>query len=354
MSALRANLLGNCFFSPTVEYLLIGSAWSLVATLFLLNPATQFSMDSLVISYAVLAVNCAHFAASTVRLYNKPSFGTDYPVLAYGFPLITLVTLAACVVLPEKFGANLWSLYLSWSPYHYAAQAYGLSVMYSGRSGVRFSQPEQRLLFWICLLPFFVNMAKSGQADINVGLSWIIPWSILGTPAMQGAIEFARQALSLLTFAAPLAWYFWHSRQKGRALPLMPMFIMATNGVWWVALDYMQAFVLATVAHGLQYLAIMLIFHVREKVREPGNTRPAWLHAVQFYGICLVLGYGLFFCWPFAFQFLGAGLAQANLMVIATINIHHFIVDRYIWRLRGSPNARTMADAPAGGGAQAA
>ena len=39
------------------------------------------------------------------------------------------------VLFPERLGTQLHSLYLTWSPYHYAAQAYGLAVMYCYRSG---------------------------------------------------------------------------------------------------------------------------------------------------------------------------------------------------------------------------
>jgi hypothetical protein len=44
------------------------------------------------------------------------------------------------------------------------------------------------------------------------------------------------------------------------------------------------------------------------------------------------LGYALFYCWPYAFRMVGFGQAESMLLVIATINVHHFIVDRYIWR----------------------
>jgi hypothetical protein len=31
-------------------------------------------------------------------------------------------------------------------------------------------------------------------------------------------------------------------------------------------------------------------------------------------------------------------------LAVAVINIHHFIVDAYIWRLRKDPNYRTVVD----------
>jgi hypothetical protein len=39
--------------------------------------------------------------------------------------------------------------------------------------------------------------------------------------------------------------------------------------------------------------------------------------------------------------------ADAAQLTVAVINIHHFIVDAYIWRLRKDPNYRTVVDATA-------
>ena len=41
----------------------------------------------------------------------------------------------------------------------------------------------------------------------------------------------------------------------------------------------------------------------------------------------------------------GFGWAQSVVLVIAAINVHHFIVDAYIWRLRRDPNYRVVVSA---------
>lgn len=312
--------------------------------LLLLSPPIRALLDTSTLLLLLVVGNSAHFAASTVRLYTKGSFRADYPFLCFIFPLITLAILVLCISLPQLLGKHLWSLFLTWSPYHYAAQAYGLSVMYAARSGFRFSKPEQRLLFWICLLPFFYTLTKTGLVPTNAGLGWFVPDEILQRPFVEEGLRTLKIMFGVATFTLPLLWYAWHSWSRQRPLPLMPLVIIASNGLWWISLDLMQAFTLATIAHGIQYLAITVIFHSREKVREPGNTQPAWHHGLVFYGYCVVLGYALFYCWPFAFQAAGAGLAESMMMVVATINVHHFVVDRYIWKLRGTSNSKTLVD----------
>ena len=102
---------------------------------------------------------------------------------------------------------------------------------------------------------------------------------------------------------------------------------------------------IATIAHGAQYLAIVIVYHVREQLRETDNHRGWLFHALSFYGRSVLLGYGLFYCWPYAYVWAGAGLVESMLLVTAAINIHHFVVDRYIWRLRTPANTRVMMDA---------
>jgi len=95
----------------------------------------------------------------------------------------------------------------------------------------------------------------------------------------------------------------------------------------------LSAFFWATIFHGLQYLVIVAIFHVKDQSDLPNNERGALYHAAHFYLFSLALGYGLFYCWPYAFVLVGFGLAESVLLVAAAINIHHFIVDAHIWRM---------------------
>ena len=110
-------------------------------------------------------------------------------------------------------------------------------------------------------------------------------------------------------------------------------------------LSYQVAMVLAviTIFHGLQYLAILTIVHVKERMKRPDNHSAAWAHAAGFYARCLALGYLLFQVWPHAFVLAGFSYAESLLMVVSVINIHHFIVDAFIWRLRRDPSYAAAA-----------
>lgn len=320
---------------------------ALVATLFLvMAPLSAREFDPVIIAAVVLVVNSAHFAASTVRLYGGPGYREQFPGLSMLFPLVTIAVLAVTIAYPESLGRHLQALYLTWSPFHYARQTYGMSLMYFFRSGCRLGDLEKRLLLWSCLLPFL----RSFLGALNSGLGWLVPRSeIMSTPYLPQVLNGLAQLLLVATFVAPalLLAGLW-MRRRAR-MPAPALILMFSNGLWWTGLDYLDAFVIATVAHGLQYLAIMLVYHVSEKLREPGNTRGWLYHAARFYAICLVLGYGLFYCWPYAFVWAGAGLAESMLLVTATVNIHHFVVDAFIWRLRSAVNSPTRVGRPSAG-----
>ena len=120
---------------------------------------------------------------------------------------------------------------------------------------------------------------------------------------------------------------------------------MLVNGVWWIVFVYVEAFLWATVFHGIQYLAIVIVFHVRDRMTRPGNRHGRLYHALWFYGVSLALAFGLFNLLPMAYVFAGAGKVEAMLMVVAAINLHHFIVDGYIWRLKRGDRNRQIVDA---------
>ena len=136
------------------------------------------------------------------------------------------------------------------------------------------------------------------------------------------------------------------SRGKAQPLPLISLLLVVSNGVWFFLLEPMSAFIWATVFHSIQYLAIILIFHIKEQTAVPGNTRSALFHGVHFYGMTLLLAYALFQCLPMAYIWAGFGAAESWLLVFAAINVHHFIVDGFIWRFakkdRGGQNRRIV------------
>ncbi|MBI1784164.1 hypothetical protein HYR69_03390 [Candidatus Sumerlaeota bacterium] len=338
--------IGRTFISPAFDYLLIGGGMSLLMIVFL-GALERFGnigllrVDTQTIAAIILLSNSAHFAASTVRLYTKPGAFRDLPFLTMGFPLVTIAVLTLSIWFYDIIGRHLNALYLTWSPYHYAAQAYGLAVMYCYRSGANLSLSDKRLMRWTCMLPFFWAFMRGG----NSGLGWFIsPDFQAAHLPLTNAITVIQKILAALTFASPAALYFRLRSRSGLTMPLISLLLILSNGLWWISFSYVNAFVWATVFHGIQYIAIVTIFHVKDHAGRDGDAHGWAYHSLKFYGMCVILGYLLFSVWPHAYALAGFGWSDSLLLVAAVINIHHFIVDGYIWKLRKDPNYRVVTD----------
>jgi hypothetical protein len=334
---------GRPFVNPAFDYLVVGGGLSILV-LGVLQSGALPSLARLLAKnlwFIVFVANSAHFAASTVRLYTKPGAWRDFRFLTLGLPFLAFAALAAAMTAPALVGRHLVSLYLTWSPYHYAAQVYGIAVLYCHRSSPGWDATGRRLLRLSCLLPFLYTFFALPGA----GFSWLMPPAVVAQPAVAAARESLVGALRIASFAAPVALFFRQQTGGRAALPLISLLAVLSNAVWLVPFGYQLPLVLITVTvfHGLQYLAIVIIVHVKERARA--GAVPAWRPAAGFYACCLVLAYLLFDLWPRAYVLAGFGYAQSYLLIVSVINVHHFIVDAYIWRLRRDPGYAAVAAA---------
>src|SRR5262249_48888739 len=167
---------------------------------------------------------------------------------------------------------------------------------------------------------------------------------LLLLPAAHQARAILVPTLVVLALAGPMVLWLRHQLQADRRLPVISVLIMVSNALWLTAIPVLGPLAISAVAifHGIQYLAILTIFHVKERRGLDGAGRPWWKDAVRFYAACLGLAYLLFQLWPQAYVTAGFTLTESLLLVVAVINIHHFIVDAYIWKLRKDPNYKVV------------
>jgi len=316
---------------PIVDYALVGGAITIpiFAALYLFPGLTP--TDGAITLRSFLLINAVHFAASTVRLYTKPGATNDFPFLAWGFPVICLAAVGLGLWSPW-IGRTLTALYFTWSPYHYAAQTYGLAVMYAMRSGARLDQRDKWQMWWVCLLPFIFAFVTSGQG----GLSWFVsrPW-LTSAP---GVSLIYRSAVALITaavFLLPLSLFWQLHRLRRRNVPLISLLLQITNGVWWLGTSYLNAWWWTAMFHSIQYLIIAVSQYVREQLSRTevrSTRRSPMFHAGTFYGMSFVVAVVLFFLAPLIYVPFGFDATAAFVMMTIVINLHHFIVDGFVWR----------------------
>lgn len=335
---------GKPFLGAVTDLLLVGG----VAALALggLAHAVGFTFDNERFWAVVLAVSYAHFAASTVRLYTRPGVVKEWPFLSIGLPLLTLVGTTLMLVHGSLEGwRRVEGVTLIWSAYHYAAQTFGLATMYAYRSGCRLSDSDRLVLRIACLLPFV-----HGLLNAHSGLAALLPEAIAKSPQVASARGLLQAVLAPIVLAsAPLAHLLVRHRSK-QVLPLISVCLMLTNALSWSIFLDRSAFAWAAIAHGVQYLIIITYVHTGDAERSPDNKHGKAYHAITFYVACLGLGYLLFELWPSAY-----GLASVNLdrpstfrRVALIINMHHFLIDGYIWRIRRDQSLSRAIEQPAG------
>jgi hypothetical protein len=333
--------VGRMFVNPLFDYLLIGGGLSVLVIPFLPQSNNDLFGSSAILALPalILFANSAHFASSTVRLYTKEGMFASRPFYTMAFPLVSLLVVLVCIAYPEALGRNFYSLYLTWSPYHYAAQSFGLAAMYGHRSGSKLNGSDMRLLWWTAMLPFFHAFLRSEGS----GLAWFVPATVfVSYPPLAELRSGLIPALRVLALAMPLI-VMWRTRSGGRpGIPLISIMILVSNGIWWVVFSYLNAFGWATLAHATQYLAIVMIFHIRENPPATPGWQPVAMAVAKFYGICVMLGYLLFQVLPYAYVFLGFPLTVSMAIVTAAINIHHFVIDRVVWRQRKDSNYKVV------------
>ena len=319
---------GRPFLNGGFDVAVIGGGLSLAAVpLFAWSDGGGLAgLDLMVL---LLLCNSAHFAASTVRLYAKPGSLAAWPFLTCGLPLAALGVLTLGIAGGDWLAPQLQALAFTWSPYHYAAQTFGLATMYCHRSGFALRGSDRRLLQAACLLPFGYAFA-GGQ---GIGLEWFVPADWLAAPGIAPARAAGVALLGFATLAAPVVLFLrLHDAARGWP-PRIVACLILSNGLWWVIFPFLHAFAWATIFHAVQYLALVMIFHVRDQ-RAVGKRGSSAGLVLRFYAACLLLAYVLFHLVPRGYAAAGFAYSQSVLMTVAVINLHHFIVDRYIWRVR--------------------
>ncbi|MBP89949.1 MAG: hypothetical protein CMJ64_25115 [Planctomycetaceae bacterium] len=343
-SSIASRLAGRTFVHPVFDYLLIGGGASLVVAAFVYARQGEALINIEMLPVFILFSNSAHFAASTVRLYTKPDSFKSLPFVTMLLPFVMLALLTICITWARQCGSHLQAIYLTWSPYHYAAQAYGLAVMYAYRSGCTLGKTDKRWLWWASMLPFFYVLIYGREGGLHWLLQTFVAEEGIGYFSWSPVLNSFSTVLAQIAFLLPAFAFYSIARGEGGSLPIISMLLIVTNGIWWYLLPALNAFAWATIFHGIQYLAIVLIFHLRDQMGRAGNRHGAAYHVAWFYLVSFALGYGLFQCLPFAYRWIGFGMLESYLLVSAAINIHHFIVDAYIWRLRGSDSNRRIVD----------
>jgi hypothetical protein len=329
-----------------------GLLYVLVCLVFAVDGGSVFQAVPLVVPAVMVAVtSMPHYGATLLRVYDRREDRRGYFVFSV-VATVALLAVAGVALFNPFVGSILATVYLTWSGWHYTGQNYGIASMFLRRRGVEIDGLARRLLhtsFTLSFLVVFLVMHGEGNplADPTTEVRLIpldLPSSFNG-PAIR------------LTLAAWLAtsaaWIVLLARRAERMADLIPTLLIAgTQALWWsipyaaryfdwlpdsVALGWDSRslfFPWIACSHALQYLWITSYY---------ARSSKGWSGQGRYYAFVLLAGSAVWtlpalalapsphaFDWNFA------------LLLAATVNIHHFILDGAIWKLRSNKIARVL------------
>jgi tetratricopeptide (TPR) repeat protein len=322
-------------YNPWLDLLVGCGAWSAPLLLFASFADTRAIAWSAAFYGLALFFNYPHYMATIYRAYHTAEDFRKYRIFTVHITALILLTL---VVSHFWYRALPWifTLYLTWSPWHYSGQNYGLFMMFARRAGAKPSHTERRALYSVFLLsylililsfhtgpstdPLFVSLGLPGKVSLALVLALAAAYIILST---FGLSRLVRQVgwrplfPSLTLFSTQFLWF------------LLPTAIALAEGLQITQSRYSNG-VLA-VMHSAQYLWITSYYARREANAEgQGNWRP-----FAYFGVLVAEGIALFVPGPWlASRLFHYDFTASFLLFTALVNIHHFILDGAIWKLR--------------------
>jgi tetratricopeptide (TPR) repeat protein len=333
-------------YGPWLDLIVGCGAWSapLLGGALLL---TQTHTHAWVVAFYLLALafNYPHFMATVYRAYHTRADFEKYKIFTLH---ITLLLVLTGVLLRASYHLFPWvfTLYILWSPWHYTGQNFGLLMMFARRRGLDVTRPERRSIraaFVASYLMLLASFETGGSTDplilsLGLGAKYTLPARLVlgGAFALFIFLGFRRlvQRAGVRSLAAPLTL----------ALTQFIWFVVPTllelHAQYQIPQTRYSSGILA-ILHSAQYIWITSYYQQRE-ARAAGQT--GW--RMTGYLLTLVAGgIALFIPGPWIVsRLLHYDFTTSFLIFTAVVNIHHFILDGALWKLRDSRISALLVD----------
>ena len=308
--------------------------------------------------FIVLVFSTPHYGATLLRVYEQRDDRRAYTYFALHISAL-LAVIFAVGVHNGLIGSLILTVYFTWSPWHYTGQNYCIAVMFLRRRGVDLAPPVKSVVYASFILSYllaFLALHSGAKATDYVPVAYgdtTYRFLSLGIPDPWASAAFAIVAIAYIAAVGGSAVLLLR-----RASPrtLVPVALLAvTQALWFsvpLALRHWQIdagiepwaddfgtyyFMWIAIGHSVQYLWITSYY-----ARAGG----VWSGPARYFTKALLAG-AVIWTLPslvFAPELLGRLPFEFGLSVLvaATVNIHHFILDGAIWKLRQGRVARIL------------
>jgi tetratricopeptide (TPR) repeat protein len=337
---------GPWIYRPWLDLLVGCGAWSapLLAITTWLTPSHEHGWAVGFYLFALI-FNYPHFMATIYRAYHTRE---DFEKYKFFTLHLTLLLVLTGILLHSSFHWVPWvfTLYICWSPWHYTGQNYGIMMMFARRAGAPVTHAERRWLHaafvssYLMLLASFETGGSSDPLILSAGLPAKITLplrAVLGAAFALFALKAFRPLIrrsSLHRMAAPLTLVF--TQFLWFVLPTL----LELRAAYQIPQTRYSSGVLA-VLHSAQYIWITSYYQQRE-ARAAGL--PAW-RMITYFLTLIAGGIALFIPGPWLVSYIfHYDFTTSFLIFTALVNIHHFLLDGALWKLRDSRIASILID----------
>jgi tetratricopeptide (TPR) repeat protein len=329
---------GPWVYGPWTDLLIGCGAWT-APLLLLTSYVSSSSTKGWSFTFYALALlfNYPHFMATVYRAYHSYSEFAKYRVFTVH---VTLLLVCAGLIAHLWYPLLPWifTLYICWSPWHYTGQNFGLLMMFTRRSGLTPTEGERHALHlafvasYLMLLFSFHTGASPDPLILSLGLPAKFTLPVRG---MLGLFFLCASSWALCSLSRRSSWK-----------ALLPSLTLTTTQFLWFLLPAMIEILsgrevpqtryssgILAVLHSAQYLWITSYYQAKE-ARGAGIT--SW-NFPQYLLTLVAGGIALFIPGPWlASRIFHADFVSSFLTFTALVNLHHFLLDGAIWKLRDS------------------
>jgi len=345
-NAARAHAQSPWIYRPWIDLTVGCGAWSAPLLLAGFYFANSYGRAwSVTFYFLALLSNYPHFMATVYRAYHKRDEFEKYRLYTIHVALLLALTGVAAhvwyAVLPWIF-----TLYICWSPWHYTGQNFGLLMMFARRAGVTPTETERAALRVSFVASYILLMLSfhTGASEDPMILS-------LGLPAK---LTLPARASLAVFFLVVSGWAVTSLARRSNLRAVLPVAMLTVTQFLWFLLPAVIELVsgreipqtryssgILAVLHSTQYLWITSYYQKKE-ARAAGNSN--W----SFGGYLVTLiagGIALFIPGPWIVsRVFHTDFVASFLTFTALVNIHHFILDGKIWKLRDKRVASLLVE----------
>jgi hypothetical protein len=337
--------------------LLLGSGLAYILSIPVLLSVTETtgtqSWPAVAILLMALLANSPHYGATLVRVYDARQDRRKYAVFAV-YLTIALALLLFASTRITWISSALLTAYVTWAPWHFSGQNYGLCLTFLRRRGIAIDAATKRLVYASFVLSALLAIVAihSGNDEFVLAADTL---AVANTPHIRHfplPTTLEQLVLPILALAY-LGCLVVAIRRLGRRAALRELvpagILVLTQALWFtipaIAIDWdsargsslIFAAVWVSTAHSVQYLWVTAYY---ARSSQPGTPVARFLLKSFLAGTAVtvlpavLLAPDLFGGLPW-----DAGLAAT---IFAAVNIHHFVLDGAIWKLRDGRVARIL------------